>query len=155
MAEIQLVDVSRQIRFQMRDWYRCPRCGKNNGTENIHLSFKNYDVGTDKLWGTCEFCEADFQLQGKTIIRMAAIPAHSKCQCGRHFLFFNERDAQLVRFTKRLKAAYVRCPHCRLLAFLFTPDSPGRYWLSVGLQKLRIQIARQRRALRHALQGRA
>ena len=152
---MQLVDVAHQVRFQMRDWYRCPHCRNKNVTERIHESFKDYDVSTDRLWGTCQQCGRDFQLQGKAIITKAAIHPHSQCRCGRHFLFYHERDVRIVRFTKRLGSPYVRCPYCRRLVLLFTPATPVRYWLSAILQKLRILAARQRRALRRALQGRA
>lgn len=150
-----MVDISRQVRFQMRNRYRCPICLNMNVTERINESFHDYDENTDRLWGTCHNCGEDFQLQGKAITRKVAIPAHSQCRCGRHFLFYHERDVRIVRFTKRLGSPYVRCPYCRRLVLLFTPATPVRYWLSAILQKLRILAARQRRALRRALQGRA
>ena len=154
MAAMQMVDVSRQVRFQMQDGYRCPYCKEKNKTESIHETFRDYDDETDRLWGTCEFCGKDFHLQGKKINRNAAIHAHTQCRCGRHFLFFHERDARMVRFTKRLGSPYVRCPYCRRKVLLLTPETLARYWLSVGLQLVRIYVTRQRRALRRALQGR-
>jgi transcription elongation factor Elf1 len=151
----ELVDVWRQERFELRNRYRCPHCLKKSKTESMHESFRDYDKKTQQLWSTCQHCRMDFQIQGKRIIQKAAIPTHKQCLCGRHFLFFNERDVQLIRFSKFLGSPFVWCPYCRRKVLLFTPETPVRYWLSVAWQRLRIQVARQRRAFRRAQRGEA
>src|SRR6266567_4977672 len=90
LAGIQLVDVRRQVRFLMYGRYRCSHCRKKNKTESIHETFRDYDKETEQLWGTCLHCGMDFQIQGKAIIRKAAVQGHEQCRCGRHFLFHLE-----------------------------------------------------------------
>jgi len=142
-----LIEIKRQERFDMKNKYRCPHCCKRNRTESIVESFHDYHPDTQKVWGTCGFCGDDFQLQGKQIILKVVIPVHSQCRCGRHFLFNLVRDARIVRFSRMLGSPFVRCPYCRRQVFLQTPEKPFQYWLSVWLQRLRIFVARQRRAL--------
>ena len=154
VGEIELVDVWKQANFVLRNRYRCPHCRKKNKTESILESFKDFDKATEKLWGTCRHCGEDFQLQGKATIRKATIATHTECRCGRHFLFFLERDIQLVRFSRFLETPYLKCPLCRRKVLLRTPGKPVRYLLAVGWLQLLIQVARQRRAFRRTFQRR-
>lgn len=155
MADIELIDIWTQERYELRNRYRCPHCLNKNKTESIHESFRNYDKESERLWGTCQHCGEDFQLQGKAVIKKATIRAHSMCHCGRHFLFFQSRDVQLVRFSKFLGTPFLKCPFCRRKVFLHTPETPVRFWLSVGWRQLCIKVSKNRRAFRRVLRGEA
>lgn len=145
--DMHMVELLRHERFQLKDDYRCPHCQKLNVTESIHDSFKSYDASTFKIWATCGYCQKDFQLQGWAKIRKAAVPAHSICRCGRHFVFSLQRDADRVRFAKRLGYPYVKCPNCKRKFILHTPYNPLRYFLAIRLQRMKRLYKRQCKAI--------
>ena len=140
-------EIVRHERFRLPTDCKCPHCGKANITENIHTTFRDYDADKFRMWADCEYCHQPFQLQGWAKVRKAAVPTHSQCRCGRHFLFNLPRDSDRVRFGRFLGYPYIRCMHCKRKFILLTPFNPVRYWLATRYQRFELFYRRNIQAL--------
>jgi transcription elongation factor Elf1 len=145
--DIEMVEICRNERFLLPQNYTCPHCNYKNDVENINNSLRDYDEPTQTIWASCELCQKAFQMKGKAILRKAVIPVHSRCKCGRHFLFSLVRDVEMVRFSKHLRYPFIKCAHCKRQHIIITPENLFRYWLAVRIQHLQYLYKKQCRAV--------
>ena len=146
---MKLVTIRQQVKFEVRNKYRCPHCRKSNITARVINQSYGYDESDHTFSLDCEFCGKEFRVQGKNVVHEASIPAHVICRCGRHLLFHLERDAKLVKFLP-IGTPYIQCAYCRQRIILYTPLTPARFYADLFVQKIVAFVMRHKRLLRRA-----
>jgi DNA-directed RNA polymerase subunit RPC12/RpoP len=146
---LKLVTIRQQVKFEVKNKYRCPHCQKNNVTARVINHSYGYDESDHTFSIDCEFCGKEIRAKGRNVFHEASIPAHLICRCGRHFLFHLERDVKLVKFLP-IGTPYIQCAYCRQRIILYTPLTPARFYADLLAQKIVWFCIRQKRLLRRA-----